>query len=72
MPASSSASRPAIRALVPYEPGKPAEELRAALPEAETYLDRLAAEAEDEAAQNAAHPERLVDLLRHTRALSAV
>ena len=49
-----------------------AEELRAALPEAETYLDRLAAEAEDEAAQNAAHPERLVDLLRHTRALSAV
>jgi geranylgeranyl diphosphate synthase type I len=49
-----------------------AEELRAALPEAEAYLDRLATEAEDEATRNAAHPGRLVDLLRHTRALSAV
>jgi geranylgeranyl pyrophosphate synthase len=49
-----------------------AEELRGALTEAEAYLDRLAAEAEDEATRNAAHPDRLVDLLRHTRALSAV
>ena len=28
MPASASSSRPAVRALVPYEPGKPAEELQ--------------------------------------------
>jgi geranylgeranyl diphosphate synthase type I len=47
------------------------EALRAALPEAEAYLDRLAAEAEDEA-RRAGHPARLVELLRHTRALSAV
>lgn len=46
--------------------------LRQALPEAEAYLDRLAAEAEAEAGQHAAHPARLVDLLRHTRALSSV
>lgn len=49
-----------------------AEELRGALPEAEAYLDRLAAETEAEAMQNAPHPDRLVGLLRHTRALSAV
>ena len=51
---------------------KIAQALRKALPEAEAYLDRLAAEAEAEARQYAAHPARLVDLLRHTRALSAV
>ena len=45
--------------------------LREALPEAEAYLDRLLGEAESEATANAARPERLVDLLRHTRALSA-
>jgi geranylgeranyl pyrophosphate synthase len=48
-----------------------AQRLRAALPEAEAYLDRLAAEAEDEAIGNAPHPARLVELIRHTRALSA-
>ncbi len=46
--------------------------LRGALPEAELYLDRLAGEAEAEALKNAAHPERLLELLHHTRALSAV
>jgi geranylgeranyl pyrophosphate synthase len=48
-----------------------ANELRSVLPEAESYLDRLAAEAEIEAKRYAAHPERLLELLRHTRALSA-
>jgi geranylgeranyl pyrophosphate synthase len=52
--------------------GETARRLRAALPEAETYLDRLAAEAEEEAIRNAPYPDRLVDLIRHTRALSAV
>ena len=51
---------------------KIAQALRKALPEAETYLDRLSAEAEAEAMQHAAHPTRLVDLLHHTRALSSV
>jgi geranylgeranyl pyrophosphate synthase len=46
--------------------------LREALPEAEAYLDRLLAEARDEAVREAAHPALLIDLLRHTRALSAV
>lgn len=49
-----------------------ARALREALPEAEAYLDRLAAEAEAEALRHAPHPARLLDLLRHTRALSAV
>lgn len=51
---------------------KIARALREALPAAEAYLDRLAAEAEAEALRHAAHPARLIDLLRHTRALSAV
>ena len=50
---------------------KIARALREAVPEAEAYLDRLAAEAEAEARQHAAHPARLLELLRHTRALSA-
>ena len=49
-----------------------ARRLRGALPEAESYLDRIAAEAEEEAVRNAPYPKRLVDLIRHTRALSAV
>jgi geranylgeranyl pyrophosphate synthase len=49
-----------------------ARRLRAVLPEAETYLDRLAQEAEEEAVRNAPYPARLVDLIRHTRALSSV
>jgi geranylgeranyl pyrophosphate synthase len=48
-----------------------ADALREALPEAEVYLDRLLREAETEALRHSSHPERLVDLLRHTRALSA-
>ena len=49
-----------------------ARRLRTALPEAEAYLDRLLTEAEEEAMRNAPYPQRLVDLLRHTRALSSV
>jgi hypothetical protein len=45
--------------------------LKLALPEAEKYLDRLAAEAEAEALAQARYPERLIDLIRHTRALSS-
>ena len=46
------------------------EKLVAALPEAEQYLDRIAAEAEIEAQANAAHPGLLRELVIHTRALS--
>jgi geranylgeranyl pyrophosphate synthase len=49
-----------------------AQRLQAALPEAEVYLDRLAGEAEAEAVANAPYPARLIDLIRHTRALSSV
>jgi geranylgeranyl pyrophosphate synthase len=52
--------------------GETAHRLRDALPEAEDYLDRLASEAEQEALRNAPEPTRLVDLIRHTRALSSV
>lgn len=45
--------------------------LKLALPEAEKYLDKLAAEAEAEALAQARYPERLIDLIRHTRALSS-
>ena len=44
--------------------------LVAALPEAEDYLDTLAAEAENEAQKNARNPERLLALIRDTRLLS--
>jgi len=47
-----------------------AEKFRLALPEAEDYLDKLAAEAEAEALANARFPELLVALIQHTRALS--
>jgi geranylgeranyl pyrophosphate synthase len=45
--------------------------LRHALPDAEAYLDQLAADAEGEAVRHASYPELLVDLVRHTRNLSA-
>jgi len=45
--------------------------LQAALPEAECYLDRLAAETEAEAIANAQHPERLLELIQHTRTLAS-
>jgi geranylgeranyl pyrophosphate synthase len=48
-----------------------ADHQRAALPEAEAYLDSLLAEAEAEAIANALHPGRLLELARHTRALSS-
>jgi geranylgeranyl diphosphate synthase type I len=60
-----------LRDVGPATFAETAQRLRAALPEAEAYLDRIAAEAEDEAVRNAAYPARLVDLIRHTRALSA-
>ncbi len=55
------------------EPGKLkaiTRKLFEALPEAEAYLDKLAAEAETEALNNARFPERLIALIKDTRALS--
>src|SRR2546428_6574090 len=46
------------------------EHLVAALPEAEAYLDTIASEAEVEARSNAPFPGGLIELIRHTRALS--
>ena len=46
------------------------DQLMLALPEAELYLDKIAAEAETEAYANARFPERLIALVEHTRALS--
>jgi geranylgeranyl pyrophosphate synthase len=46
------------------------EKLVEALPEAENYLDGVAAEAETEALMNATNPERLLALIRDTRLLS--
>jgi geranylgeranyl pyrophosphate synthase len=46
------------------------QELVEALPEAEIYLDQLAAEAEAEAVNNSRYPERLISLIRDTRLLS--
>ncbi len=47
------------------------ERLYAALPEAERYLDRIADEARAEALTRARNPDGLLDLVEHTRALSA-
>jgi hypothetical protein len=44
--------------------------LTAALPEAERYLDRLAATAAAEARRHSAYPDPLVALVRQTRTLS--
>ncbi len=44
--------------------------LQEALPEAENYLDQVAAEAEAEALANSNYPERLISLIRDTRLLS--
>jgi geranylgeranyl pyrophosphate synthase len=46
------------------------KKLVGALPEAEDYLDTVAAEAETEARKNARNPERLLALIRDTRLLS--
>ncbi len=46
------------------------EKLVIALPEAEAYLDRIAAEAEEEARSNAPFSRGLIELIHHTRALS--
>lgn len=47
-----------------------AEKLRLALPEAEDYLDNLAAEAEAEVHRHAKYPETLIALVSYTRQLS--
>jgi geranylgeranyl pyrophosphate synthase len=47
-----------------------AQELAAAVPEAEQILDQLADEAAGEAMRNAEDPNPLLDLVRHTRTLS--
>ena len=70
--ARSGNALPCSETLAGRHSARSASALRAALPEAEVYLDRLAAEAEDEAVANAPHPARLVELVRHTRALSSV
>jgi geranylgeranyl pyrophosphate synthase len=46
------------------------QKLVEALPEAEAYLDQLAAEAEAEALANSKYPERLLSLIHDTRLLS--
>jgi geranylgeranyl pyrophosphate synthase len=50
--------------------GRITEKLTAALPEAEAYLDGLAAEAEAEAMANARNPKHLIALINDTRLLS--
>ena len=76
LPAAIAMRDPAAAVLLrDVRPGtfdETARRLRTALPEAEAYLDRLLSEAEAEAMRNAPYPQRLVDLLRHTRALSSV
>jgi geranylgeranyl pyrophosphate synthase len=47
-----------------------AKKLRLALPEAEEYLDKIAAEADAEARKQAKYPETLIGLVRYTRELS--
>ena len=49
-----------------------ADRLQAALPDAELQLDRLAEEATLEAVGQARDPAPLLDLIRHTRSLSAI
>lgn len=44
--------------------------LKAALPEAERYLDKIAREAAHEVTKNARNPDRLMTLIEHTRQLS--
>jgi geranylgeranyl pyrophosphate synthase len=75
LPAAIAVRDPAVAAL--FERREPetlpllTQKLASALPEAERYLDRIAAEAEAEARANAAHPQGLLDLIGHTRTLSA-
>jgi hypothetical protein len=46
--------------------------LNAVLPEAESYLDRIASEARNEARKHARKPEKLFRLIEHTRSLSRI
>jgi geranylgeranyl pyrophosphate synthase len=74
LPASIAIRNPAVSALFcnPTERGR--EELaaafHAALPEAEHWLDRIAAEARREAHENAKRPAGLLTLVEYTRGLS--
>jgi geranylgeranyl pyrophosphate synthase len=76
LPAAIAMRDPATAVLLrdvrPETYGETATRLQAALPESEAYLDRVAEEAEHEALRSAPYPARLVDLIRHTRALSSV
>jgi geranylgeranyl pyrophosphate synthase len=74
LPAAIAVRDPDVAALFreagPQTLGDIAARLRDALPAAEEYLDRIAGEAEAEARSNAVHPGKLIELVRHTRALS--
>jgi len=54
----------------PQELAEVAAAMRAKLPEAEHHLDKLAAEAKQEAHSHSANPAPLVALVEHTRELS--
>jgi geranylgeranyl pyrophosphate synthase len=75
LPAAIALRDPRVATVFRSPPNGHARLLRkkfaAALPEAERYLDDLAAAAIDEALRHAQEPGRLVTLVRHTRALSA-
>ena len=76
LPAAIAIREPAtaamFRAGAREDLGRIAERLQGALPEAEIYLDGLAHEAAAEATAHAKHPGLLLDLIRHTRSLSAI
>jgi geranylgeranyl diphosphate synthase, type I len=75
LPAAIALRDPRVAAVFRAPPNGHAKLLRKkfteALPEAERYLDRIAADATGEAVRHAREPEHLVTLIRHTRALSA-
>jgi geranylgeranyl pyrophosphate synthase len=74
LPASIAIRNPEISALFcnPTEQARKrlSAAFRAALPEAERWLDRIAAEARREAEENAPHPDGLITLVDYTRSLS--
>ncbi len=75
LPASIAIRDPHVSALF-RNPTKQTHErlsaaLQSAIPEAERWLDRIAAEARREANENAKHPEGLITLVDYTRGLSS-
>ena len=74
LPAALAGRDPKVAALFRQSGKKNYDQLMCALakvlPEAEDYLDCLAAETREEAMANAIHPEKLLTLIEHTRALS--